>query len=129
MAESVNLSQGPSQLSSLSQVASCGFCCLSFTIAKAGVLRTHGPVGSRCPGAGKPPSLIPSTSLPQQQEQQQQEQEQEQEQQQQQQPASTQCGTSSNPLPNASSFRVLKREFLVILGSWQLESLHPLLIK
>ena len=83
----------------LSPEGICSFCCLPFCVTKAGLLRIHGPIDSRCLGSGKLPAQCLSTgpcndlksSLPQQQ------------------PALSHCETFSSPFSNSNSFRVLKR--------------------
>ena len=41
-----------------STFASCSVCLCTFCITASWLVRSHGPIHSRCPGSGKPPKII-----------------------------------------------------------------------
>ena len=45
-------------------VSSCAVCHRAIALTRAGVIRQHGPVVSRCPGSGRPPAIPPPSGPP-----------------------------------------------------------------
>ena len=49
--------------SALTSITSCAVCCQAISLPTTGLVRTHGPVQSRCTGSRQPPATrVPSSS-------------------------------------------------------------------